>query len=281
MEAGRRDRPRQWIHRRPLGTRHQLIGRDNATVIVNEGQTANNSGTWSDANAGDTVTLTASVGTLIKSGTNAAGTWSWSLATTDGPEQSQTVTITANDGTTTAQTTFALTVANLAPSITKPGTQTADEGTSAVFDLGSFTDPGDDDPWSVSIDWDDGSTDTTFTQATAGPITDQTHTYADDGVYLVTITVREEPGTVGSPSDIESFQIAVANLAPVVTLSGDSSANEGQTKTYTYTITDAGADTVAGRARTAAPTPPTSTPWRSPTASTAPSPMAPSRPRSG
>ena len=74
------------------------IAATNASVTVNEGQTANNSGTWSDANAGDTVTLSASVGTVAKSGTNAAGTWSWSYATTDGPAQSQTVTITANDG---------------------------------------------------------------------------------------------------------------------------------------------------------------------------------------
>ena len=71
---------------------------------------------------------------------------------------------------------FDIVVANLAPVITKPGNQTADEGTSAVFDLGSFTDPGDDDPWSIVIDWGDGSTDTDFTQATAGSITDQAPT---------------------------------------------------------------------------------------------------------
>ena len=139
--------------------------------------------------------------------------------------------------------TFTVTVANVAPSITKPGNQTADEGTAAVFDLGSFTDPGDDDPWSVSVDWDDGSTDTTFTQATAGPITDQTHTYADDGVYLVTITVREEPGTVGAPSDTQSFQITVANLAPVVTAPADQTADEGTaTSVDLGTFTDPGDD---------------------------------------
>src|SRR5947209_12441369 len=42
-------------------------------------------------------TLFRSVGTVTKTGTN-SGTWSWSFGTTDGPAQSQTVTITANDG---------------------------------------------------------------------------------------------------------------------------------------------------------------------------------------
>ena len=57
------------------------VARDSATVTVNEGQTASNTGTWADAD-GDTVTLTASRGTVTR---NANGTWSWSFATTDGP----------------------------------------------------------------------------------------------------------------------------------------------------------------------------------------------------
>ncbi len=95
-----------------------VVAKDNASVTVGEGQTASNSGTWSDPNAGDTVTLSASVGTIVKSGTNASGTWAWSNPTTDGPDQSQTVTITADDGTTTTSTTFALNVTNLKPTVT-------------------------------------------------------------------------------------------------------------------------------------------------------------------
>lgn len=68
---------------------------NNASVTVNEAQTASNSGTWSEIDASDIVTITASVGTVTK---NADGTWSWSFNTNDGPDQSQTVTITANDG---------------------------------------------------------------------------------------------------------------------------------------------------------------------------------------
>ena len=68
---------------------------DQASVTVDEGDTASNSGTYGDVD-GDTVTVSATVGTVIK---NRDGTWDWSFDTTDGPEDSQTVTITASDGT--------------------------------------------------------------------------------------------------------------------------------------------------------------------------------------
>src|SRR5207249_3654692 len=73
------------------------VAADNASRTVNEGVTATNTGTYSDPDSGDIVAIIASVGTITKTGTN-IGTWSWSLGTTDGPTQSQTVTITANDG---------------------------------------------------------------------------------------------------------------------------------------------------------------------------------------
>src|SRR5262249_58715569 len=66
---------------------------NNASVTVNEGQTASPSGTFGDPGA-DTVSFSASVGTAVNNGN---GTWSWSFATSDGPDQSQTVTITATD----------------------------------------------------------------------------------------------------------------------------------------------------------------------------------------
>src|SRR5205085_7795479 len=125
----------------PVTNHAPVIASNNASVTVNEGATATNTGTWSDADSGDTVTLSASVGTVTKAGTNASGTWSWSFGTTDGPTQGQTVTITADDGTTTTTTTFALTVNNVAPTVTAAGNQTATEGTSKSFSLGSFTDP--------------------------------------------------------------------------------------------------------------------------------------------
>ncbi len=83
---------------------------NNASITVDKGQTANNTGTWSDPGL-DVVTLSASVGAITK---NVNGTWSWSFNTNNGPAQSQTVTISAtdSDGAVTA-TTFALIVNNV------------------------------------------------------------------------------------------------------------------------------------------------------------------------
>ena len=90
-----------------------VIAALSGSVTVGEGSTASNSGTFSDADGNGTVTLTASIGTVTS---NVNGTWSWSFNTNDGPSQSQVVTITATDNTSAStQTTFNLTVANLAP----------------------------------------------------------------------------------------------------------------------------------------------------------------------
>ena len=88
------------------------ITSDNDPVVVDEGDTANNTGTVRDAD-GDTVTLSASSGTVVNNGD---GTWSWSFDTADGSDDSQTITITAdddNEGITSTQ--FVLTVNNTAP----------------------------------------------------------------------------------------------------------------------------------------------------------------------
>jgi hypothetical protein len=98
------------------------VAANQAGVTIDEGQTATNTGTWSDPGADD-VTLTASKGTIVK---NANGTWSWSFASTDGPNDSATVTITAtdSDGAVTT-TTFSLVVNNVAPTATDNGYSTA------------------------------------------------------------------------------------------------------------------------------------------------------------
>ena len=97
--------------------------------------------------------------------------------------------------------TFTVTVANVIPVITAPANQTANEGASTLFDLGSFTDPGADSPWQVTIDWGDLTANTVFTEPTPGAITDKNHTYADNGTYTVTISVAEENGTGAAAVD--------------------------------------------------------------------------------
>jgi hypothetical protein len=95
------------------------VSTPNSSVTVDEGDTANNNGSFSDPDAGDSVTISASVGTVTQSGSQ-SGTWSWSFNSTDGPAESQTVTITATDGSSAiGTTTFGLTVNNVAPNIDK------------------------------------------------------------------------------------------------------------------------------------------------------------------
>jgi hypothetical protein len=114
------------------------IATDDATVTVDEGQTAHNTGTWADIDEGDTVTLTASVGVVTE---NPGGTWSWSYATTDGPDNSQTVTITAKDAAgATSDTTFALTVRNVAPIVALTGPNAANVGDTKPYSF-TITDP--------------------------------------------------------------------------------------------------------------------------------------------
>jgi subtilisin-like proprotein convertase family protein len=97
-------------------------------------QTLSNTGTWSDV-AADTVTLSASLGTVTK---NANGTWNWSL-TPSSKLTDQTVTITASDedgGTST--TTFAVTakVALANQRIYHLGSSFAGSGVDAALDPG-------------------------------------------------------------------------------------------------------------------------------------------------
>src|SRR5438093_3182827 len=117
------------------------VTRANASVTVNEGQTAANTGTYADTTSGDSVAITASVGTATKTGTS-SGTWSWSFLTNDGPVQSQTVTITATDSFgATATTTFALTVANVAPTATFNAPASVNEGSAIALSLTAAGDP--------------------------------------------------------------------------------------------------------------------------------------------
>src|SRR5439155_497750 len=65
------------------------------------------------------------------------------------------IRVTDSDGAsdTASESVQVVNVANVAPSVTAAADQASNEGASHSFDLGSFTDPGDDSPWHVSVDW--------------------------------------------------------------------------------------------------------------------------------
>ena len=211
------------------------VTKNNASRTVGEGQTATNSGTWSDSNTGDTVTLSASAGTIVKSGTNASGTWTWAFPTSDGPDQSQTVTITASDGTATTTTTFALSVANLKPSVTLSGAATADEGDTKSYSY-TVSDPGA-DTYSKSISC--GANGELVTGSDDGSSFECSF---PDGPATTTVSFSATDSDGASDTDNQSVTVTVANVAPTVTLSGADSANEGSTHSYDYSATDPGDD---------------------------------------
>ena len=128
--------------------------------------------------------------------------------------------------------TSTLLVNNVAPIVNAGGDQSANEGSSVSF-AGSFTDAGSADTHTMVWDFGDGS-------PTASGTHTPSHTYADNGVYTVTLTVTDDDG--GSTSD--TLTVTVANMAPVVNAGADQSANEGSSVSFAGSFTDAGsADT--------------------------------------
>ena len=208
------------------------VAADNATVTVSEGATAGNTGTLSDPGA-DTVTLTASVGTVLDNGN---GTWSWSFDTSDGPDESQTVTITATDSDGAAtSTTFALVVDNVAPTVAADNaTVTVSEGATAG-NTGTLSDPGADTVTltaSVGTVLDNGNGTWSWSFDTSdGPDESQT----------VTITATDSDGAATSTT----FALVVDNVAPTVAADNATvTVSEGATAGNTGTLSDPGADTV-------------------------------------
>ncbi len=189
-----------------------------AAVAGPEGSVITNSGTFSDAQGNSTVTLSASVGTIVQN--NSTGEWSWSIPAPDGPFGPATVTITATDNlgqVTTA--TFVYSVGNVAPSIVLSGSPTVDEGSIYTLNLGKVTDPGQDTITSYTIDWGDGVIES-FTGSPENTIA--THIYADGPASrLHSVRVTDEDGNFLAGS----LTVLVENVAPTVTgLASDFSA---------------------------------------------------------
>jgi hypothetical protein len=143
------------------------VTRNAATITVTEGETASNSGTFDDTSDDDTDAVTVSVkgsngqplGAVIQDGTE-TGTWSWQFSTTDGPDESQTVTVTARDSTgRSSSTTFTLAVNNAPPSATGiSAPASVVEGRAFSVSLAGATDPSSVDRAALQYGFDCGTT---------------------------------------------------------------------------------------------------------------------------
>jgi hypothetical protein len=115
-------------------------------------------------------------------------------------------------------------LANPSLQVLAPANQTAVEGAAQTFNLGSFSDDPANSPWTVDVNWGDGSPDSTFTQTATGQIdpgaANSGHTYSEEGNY--TITVELTNGTRQCKSN--SFTVALSD--PPVVLTGGLTFNE-------------------------------------------------------
>jgi hypothetical protein len=114
------------------------------------------------------------------------------------------------------------------PVVSPPSDQAGTEGLSGTFDLGSFVDP-DSSPYSVDVDWGDGTAHTTFSQGTDGALGTQPHTYAEEGSMTVTVTVTNS----ANQSDAKTFTINVADANLTAT---GTTLNETTGVTFTDTV---------------------------------------------
>ena len=150
--------------------------------------------------------------------------WSWSFNTTDGPAESQTVTITADDGKGgVTQTTFALTVLNVPPMITSvdgPLEPIALQGNAPTV-VAYFSDAGTSDTHTCSLSWDDGQSPTPgLVNETAGSGSCAgSRSFTEAGVYTVTVTVSDSDGA-GSPAGVFEFVVIYDASAGFVTGGG-------------------------------------------------------------
>ena len=179
----------------PNGNEKPYANANGTSVTVNEGQTATMTGTSSDPD-GDALTFTASVGTVTPTG---GGNWSWSYPTTDGPDQSQFVAITATDvGGKKEQAIFQLKVNNLPPTIniTSPADGTIAPIGTPVTVSAAVSDPGTADVLTCTFDWGGGGPSTSV--VAAGGTCSRTNTFTTAGFYTVTVTVDDGDGATAS-----------------------------------------------------------------------------------
>ena len=216
---------------------------NSTTIVVNEGQTATISGTVSDADS-DTVALSASIGSVTNNGD---GTWSWSLATDDGPADGTGVTISGDDGNGgTADAAFTVIVNNVALDASVSAADSGLVGDAICFTLGA-TDVSDADQaagFTYAIDWDgDGTVDQTVS-GTDGLGVD--HTFATGGSTTVIVTATDKDGGTSSQVShtIELIQPVSVDVKPGNSKNNVNAKSQGKIAVAIYTTDDFDASTV-------------------------------------
>jgi PKD repeat protein len=104
--------------------------------------------------------------------------------------------------------------------------QTVNEGDTVSLDPATFTPLMAGFSYTATVNWGDGTSGSGQVDQTAGTVSGS-HVYADDGIYVVTVTV-----TASSMSASDTLTVIVNNVAPTLELGPDQIVNEGDTVTF-------------------------------------------------
>ncbi len=207
---------------------------------------------WGDGTSVDAGTAT--IDQLGSVGTPTMASFDGSHTYADNGIYTVTVTVADDDGG-MATDTFSVTVGNVAPTLTVAENQLVPEGTQlSIVDIGTISDPafhssplGNVKEFTYTINWGDGTsvdagTATIDQLGSVGTPTmasfDGSHTYADNGIYTVTVTVADDDGGMAT----DTFSVTVGNVAPTLTVANDRVVDEGSLLSIANigTITDPG-----------------------------------------
>lgn len=144
------------------------------------------------------------------------------------------VEVTVSDGFDPGQAALSVTVTNVAPTVSAGSDFSVDEG-SQFSRGGSFTDPGA-DTWTAQVDYDD-ETGTQVLPLVAKSFTLQ-HTYLDNGLSTILVTVTDDDGGVGT----DEVDVTVDNVAPMVNAGPDAVVESGELFDFSGSFSDPGVE---------------------------------------
>jgi Ca2+-binding RTX toxin-like protein len=104
------------------------------------------------------------------------------------------------------------------------------EGSSATISVAAHDAAGANDPLTITYDYGDGN----------GYVAGNSHTFADNGSYIVGVKVSDGDGGV----TLGSTTVIVNNVAPTLTITGSGNASAGSVYSVTLSHNDPGTDTL-------------------------------------
>jgi VCBS repeat-containing protein len=222
-----------------------MIAFTNGDTAVDEGQTKTYTFSITDPDSSSFTydpgyPTCGSGGALVGTPSLGASSGSFQCSFPDGPA-TPTVAAKIRDASSASnEATRGVTVANVPPTVTVSGDAAVDEGQTRTYTIAT-SDPGDEvfalTAHSCGANGVEVGSASFDTATGAGSF----QCRFPDGPASSTVSATVSDGDGGSDQD--TLAVTVANVPPVVTLSGPTSANEGQTSSYAFTTSDPGLET--------------------------------------